>query len=257
MSIFSDNIVFLRGKKNKTQHELANELILTRSRYISYEYGKSEPPIEILVRISKYYNISIDLLVTVDVRKYKLEEMINLPGNKILVPITVDSTGNNYIEIVPQKASMGYLKGFNDIGFIKSLQKMQLPFLKNGKFRAFIAEGDSMPPFVDQSVLIGEYVESLEDMKPEGAYIIVTQEGITYKTLVERTKTHLKVLADNSFYKPYEVPLEDILEVWHYRMGILPKDYKPYTEDFNHLKEIIGNLKTSIQQLEQRMPDVS
>lgn len=255
MSIFSDNIVFLRGKRNRTQQELANELILTRSRYISYEYGKSEPPIEILVRISKYYHISIDLLVTVDIRKYKLEEMINLPGNKILVPVTMDSAGNNYIEIVPQKASMGYLKGFNDIGFIESLQKMQLPFLKNGKFRAFIAEGDSMPPFVDQSVLIGEYVESLDSMKPKGGYIIITREGITYKTLVQKTKTHITVLANNSFYEPYQIQLEDILEVWHYRMGILPKDYKPYTEDFNNLKEIIENLKAGIQQLEQKMPD--
>ena len=87
-------------------------------------------------------------------------------------------------------------------------------------------------------------------MKPAGAYIIVSQEGITYKTLVERIEMHIKVLADNSFYVPYEIPLEGILEVWHHRMGILPKDYKLCTEDFNNLKEIIGNLKMSIQQLE-------
>lgn len=254
MSIFAENIVFLRGKKNKTQQELADELIMTRSRYISYEYGKSEPPIEILIRISKYYSISIDLLVTVDIRKYPLEEMVNLPGNKILVPVTVDAEGNNYIEIVPQKASMGYLKGFDDIDFIKSLQKMQLPFLKNGKFRAFMAEGDSMPPFVDQSILIGEYIERLDDLKTDSGYIIVTKEGITYKTFLEKTSTHIKVLADNSFYKPYDILLEDIFEIWHYRMGILPKDYKPYMEDLSNLKEIIGNLKANIQQLEQRMP---
>lgn len=53
MSIFADNIVFLRGQKNLTQHKLADELILTRSRYVSYEYGNAEPPIEVLVRIGE------------------------------------------------------------------------------------------------------------------------------------------------------------------------------------------------------------
>ena len=127
---FSDNIVFLRGKKNKSQHKLAGELILTRSRYVSYEYGAAEPPIEVLIRISKYFNISIDLLVTVDIRKFPLEEMVNLPGNKILLPVVVDPEGNNYIEIVPQKASMGYLKGFSDPEYIESLQKCIYLFLR-------------------------------------------------------------------------------------------------------------------------------
>ncbi|MDH6210173.1 transcriptional regulator with XRE-family HTH domain [Chryseobacterium sp. BIGb0186] len=120
MSIFADNIVFLRGQKNLTQHKLADDLILTRSRYVSYEYGNAEPPIEVLVRISKYYNISIDLLVTVDIRKYPLDKMVNLPGNKILLPVVVDNEGNKYIEIVPQKASMGYLNGFSDPEYIES-----------------------------------------------------------------------------------------------------------------------------------------
>jgi hypothetical protein len=39
-----------------------------------------------------------------------------------------------------------------------------------------------MPPFADQSILIGEYVEKLEDLKANKEYIFVTQEGITYKT---------------------------------------------------------------------------
>jgi tartrate dehydratase beta subunit/fumarate hydratase class I family protein len=52
--------------------------------------------------------VSIDLLLTVDIRKYPLEDVVNLPANKVLLPIVVDTEGNNFIEIVPQKASMGY-----------------------------------------------------------------------------------------------------------------------------------------------------
>jgi transcriptional regulator with XRE-family HTH domain len=251
MSIFSDNIVFLRGKKNVTQHKLADELILTRSRYVSYEYGNAEPPIEVLIRISKYYNISIDLLVTVDIRKYPLEEMVNLPGNKILMPVIVDPAGNNYIEIVPQKASMGYLKGFSDPEYIESLQKMHLPFLKNGKYRAFLADGDSMPPFADQSIIIGEYVEKFEDLKPGKGYVFVTNEGITYKTFLEKNKKNITVSADNLFYEPYDIALEDISEIWSYAQGILPKEYKPhYLPNQANLKNLLDEAKRSISNLE-------
>lgn len=254
MSIFSDNIVFLRGKKKISQHKLAEELILSRSRYVSYEYGAAEPPIEVLIRISKYFNISIDLLVTVDIRKFPLEEMVNLPGNKILLPVVVDSEGHNYIEIVPQKASMGYLQGFSDPEYIENLQKMQLPFLKNGKYRAFLADGDSMPPFADQSILIGEYVEKLEDLKPGKEYIFVTQSGITYKTFLKMHEKSITVSADNSFYEPYEIALEDLSEIWRYVRGILPQDYKPHhLPDETNLKNLVEEAKLSIRRLENSL----
>jgi transcriptional regulator with XRE-family HTH domain len=253
MSIFSDNMVFLRGKKNLTQQKLADDLILTRARYISYEYEKAQPPIDVLIRISKYYSISIDLLVTVNIRKYPLDDILNLPNNRILLPVIVDKEGNNYIEIVPQKASMGYLKGFSDPEYIENLMRILLPFLKNGKYRGFLADGDSMPPFADQSIIIGEYVEKLDDLKPAKDYIFVTKEGITYKTFLKRNKKSITIAADNLFYEPYEIALGDVVEVWSYVMGILPKDYKPLMPDYVNLKTMIGDLKTTILNLEDKV----
>ncbi|MCS3869410.1 transcriptional regulator with XRE-family HTH domain [Chryseobacterium ginsenosidimutans] len=253
MSIFSDNMVFLRGKKNLTQQKLADDLILTRARYISYEYEKAQPPIDVLIRISKYYSISIDLLVTVNIRKYPLDDILNLPNNRILLPVIVDKEGNNYIEIVPQKASMGYLKGFSDPEYIENLMRILLPFLKNGKYRGFLADGDSMPPFADQSIIIGEYVEKLDDLKPAKDYIFVTKEGITYKTFLKRNKKSITIAADNLFYEPYEIALGDVVEVWSYVMGILPKDYKPLMPDYVNLKTMIGDLKTTILNLENKV----
>lgn len=254
MSIFSDNIVFLRGKRNVTQHKLADELILTRSRYISYEYEKAEPPIEVLIRISRYYNISIDLLVTVDIRKYPLDKMVNLPGNKILLPVVVDPDGSKYIEIVPQKASMGYLKGFSDPEYIESLPRIQLPFLGHGIFRGFMADGDSMPPFADGTCVIGEYVEQLDDLKEGKEYIFITLEGYTFKTFVKRIKNTLTVAADNTFYDSYDILLTDVVQVWRYVRGILPQDYKPYyLPDQVNLKSLVDAAKQSISKLESKI----
>jgi hypothetical protein len=60
MSLFSDNIRQLRVKKvfsGKTQN------LLIRGRYVKYEDGSSEPPYDILKRMSYYFHVSIDILL--------------------------------------------------------------------------------------------------------------------------------------------------------------------------------------------------
>lgn len=226
MSIFSDNIRLLRGKQGKTQRETADHLDISRSRYISYENARSKPPIDVMIRISKHFHVSIDLLLSVDIKKYPLEDMLKLPDNRIVLPVVVDHAGNETIEIVPQKASMGYLTGYSDPGYIESLQRISLPFLNNGKFRAFPANGDSMPPFKDGSFIVGKYVESLNELKENKTYIFVTSnDGITYKRFKARNENSITVAADNSFYDPYDIHFEDILEVWQYASGIFPEDF--------------------------------
>ena len=124
MSILSDNMRYLRAQLQFSQQKVADNLIITRGRYAKYEDGASEPPIEILLKISKYFKISIDLLVSIDIRKYPLDEIIKLPDNRIVLPIKVDTSGENRIEIIPHKASMGYLSGYSDPEYIENLQQI-------------------------------------------------------------------------------------------------------------------------------------
>ena len=174
MSILSENMRYLRAQQKYAQQKIADDLLITRGRYAKYEDGATEPPIEILVRISKYYRVSIDLLVGIDLRKYTLEKMMQLPDNRTILPITVDERGENKIEIIPAKAQMGYLQGYSDPEYIEKLQTISLPFLRNGKFRAFPASGDSMPPFKDGTFIVGKYVENVSDLKIGKTYIFIT-----------------------------------------------------------------------------------
>ncbi|MCF2219069.1 LexA family transcriptional regulator [Chryseobacterium sp. PS-8] len=226
MSIFSENIRLLRAKLGKTQRELSQKIQITASRYSSYENGKSKPPVDVLIKISRIFNVSIDLLLSVDLTKHALEDMLKLPDNRIVLPVMVDQNGDESIEIVSQKASMGYLTGYSDPDYIESLQRISLPFLKNGKFRAFPADGDSMPPFKNGSYIIGKYVEGLNDLKSGNTYVFITlNDGITYKRLKSINENSLTVAADNKFYEPYEIPLNEIVEVWQYATGIFPEDF--------------------------------
>ncbi len=250
MSLFSDNIRYLRETRRESQHQTAESLGIKRGRYEPYESGKAEPPYEILKNIARYFGISIDLLLSVDVRKYNIAELLLLEDNRIVLPIAVDSNGNNLIEIIPHKARAGYLTGYSDPEYIESLQQIALPFLGPGKHRAFPVGGDSMPPHDDQSFIVGRYVENLGEIRKEKTYILVTTtEGITYKRLAHKDADSVTVEPDNVIYSPYQIKLSDILEIWEYVAHIGRDDRKPEAAAgdlysmFMDLKREIGALK--------------
>lgn len=47
-----------------TQQALSEELNITRAAYARYETGDNEPDIETLIRLAKFYNVSIEYLIT-------------------------------------------------------------------------------------------------------------------------------------------------------------------------------------------------
>ena len=251
MSLLSDNMRYLRARMGMSQQAVADQLVITRGRYAKYEDGMSEPPIELLVKISRYFHVSIDLLVSVDIRRVPIRELQQLPDNRILLPVAVDAEGKNKIEIIPHKAQMGYLAGYSDPEYIESLQQISLPFLSHAKYRAFPATGDSMPPHSEGSFIIGKYVERREDMKEGRTYVFITRnEGISYKRLGKKKRNSLLLHSDNPFYAPYEVDLADLLEVWEFACSIAtteaePDDLRPQTirEMFTDLRREMINLK--------------
>ncbi|PZX94241.1 XRE family transcriptional regulator [Flavobacterium aquariorum] len=255
MSLFSDNIRTLRVKHKISQEKLAENLCITRGRYVKYEDGTSEAPYDILKKIAHYYHISIDLLLSVDVRKIDTEDLLKLENNRLVLPIMVDREGENFIEVVTQKVKAGYLNGYADPEYIESLQQISLPFLGPGKHRGFPVEGDSMPPHENGSIIIGRYVESLGEVLDGKTYIFITKnEGMVYKRLNKNKKNALVLESDNRFYPNYEVKASDILEIWEYECNIGRSDMKAKIEEpvsvekmFLELKREISEVKESIK----------
>lgn len=67
--ILSENLKYLRAQKGISQREIAADLTITRGRYAKYEEALSEPPIEILLKLCQYHQISLDALITIDLKK--------------------------------------------------------------------------------------------------------------------------------------------------------------------------------------------
>ena len=228
MSLFSDNIKVLRNRKAVIQQVVADGCNIPRDRYVKYEGGINLPPPDFLVAVSRYFHISIDILLSVDLRKIPVDDLLKLGDNRILLPIAVDKNGENVIEIIPHKAQAGYLSGYADPEFIEGLQQLSLPFLGPGKFRAFPISGDSMPPHNDKSFVVGKYVENLGEIKKNKTYILITSsEGITYKRLRDKNEQGILVEPDNIIYNSYQIKLSDILEIWEYVCHIGRDDSRP------------------------------
>jgi len=253
MSLFSDNIRHLRVKKEVSQQFVAEKLFISRDRLAKYEEGKSQPPFEILIKLSHYYHVSIDLLLTADIRKVDIDGLMKLDDNRILLPIVVDAKGANIIEIIPHKAKAGYLNSYSDPEFVESLQHISLPFLGTGKFRTFPVEGDSMPPHKDGSFVVGRYVENEQDIKDGRTYVLLTKsEGIVYKRLKRKDRKTFLLISDNTFYEPYELRLSEILEIWEYAGSIATREFEPDDMKPESIKEMLLSLRKEIISLKKQ-----
>ena len=54
----------IRKEKNLTQQKVALDLNISRESLSYYENGKRQPSLDLLVAFSKYFNVSIDYLIT-------------------------------------------------------------------------------------------------------------------------------------------------------------------------------------------------
>lgn len=54
----------IRKEKNLNQQKVAIDLNISREALSHYENGKREPSLDMLIKMSDYFNVSIDFLIT-------------------------------------------------------------------------------------------------------------------------------------------------------------------------------------------------
>lgn len=247
-TLLAFNIAHLRKLKELSQGALAETLKVPRTTLGSWEEGKSSPTNEALVAIARFFDVSVDTLLTIDLTHVKdLKSLIEIGGKRVLFPIVVDKEGNDLIELVPVKASAGYMTGYNNPEFIQSLPRISLPYIANGKYRGFPIVGDSMPPLEKGAFVIGKYLENLSEIKDGKTYIILTQnDGLVYKRIHQFNISdgYLMLHSDNSYYMPYKLPFEEIFEVWEFVCSINPTDRQPSDLVFSVLQSIQYDVQT-------------
>ncbi|MEO6948538.1 MAG: S24 family peptidase, partial [Ginsengibacter sp.] len=161
----------------------------------------------------------------------------------------------NLIHFVPVKAAAGYLAGFGDSEFIDELNTFTLPMLTGGNYRAFEIIGDSMMPTPSGSIIVGEKVEGLDNVKNNGAYIVVSNsEGIVYKRVVKsnKNKSRITLVSDNPAFQPYQVHSADVLEMWQ-AQAVINKVTQQQRWDVDSLVNLVSNLQDQVSSLKKKM----
>lgn len=63
MEILAERLSLLRKERNLTQKEVGRELGISLNSYQRYETSEREPTAPLLVRMARFYNVSLDYLV--------------------------------------------------------------------------------------------------------------------------------------------------------------------------------------------------
>ena len=213
------NLKLLRSKEGLTQREFAERLGLKQATIGAYEEGRATPPLNILSELSRVFKVSLDNLINSDLSTLPEKSWrVSGKAKREVLAITVDVNNKENVELVTQKASAGYLSGFQDPEFVKELPKISMPVLpRNRTYRAFEIQGDSMLPIQPGSIIFAEYVEDVASIKNGKLYILVTRhDGIVFKRVFNFAGQEQKLLlvSDNRSFEPYGVDVSDILEVW-------------------------------------------
>lgn len=215
----NENIRFIRKQLGLTQDQFAQKLGIKRSLVGAYEEGRAEPRLDLLQLLATFINSSVDKIIGENLADSSMSIM---PGKeysrgKEVIVVTIDENSKDNIELVPHKAAAGYMNGYADPEFVKELPHFKLPMLKQGTYRAFEISGDSMLPIVPGTIVIGEYVDNLKELRNGKTYVLVTrQEGIVYKRIFNYLDQNGKLflVSDNRQYAPYQLEGDEVVEAW-------------------------------------------
>ena len=262
---FASNIKFLRKRRGRTQDDVAVALNLKRSTLSGYENGVAQPGIEILVSFSRYFNLSIDTMLKIDIPKLSETQLGELErgydayvrgSNLRVLTTTVHSDNSENIELVPEKAKAGYATGYADPEYIGELPRFRLPFLsEKRKYRTFQLKGDSMLPIPDGSWVTGEFVQDWREIISGKAYVVFTiNDGIVFKVIESTLNTDGKLVlySLNPIYEPYEVHITEVKEVWkfvNYISSELPEPVLPEKQ----LIHAVATMKNDLERIKAKI----
>lgn len=248
MAYANQNLRYLRKLRGWTQEEFANKLNIKRSLLGAYEEERAEPRIDVLEQVGDMFRLTLDDLLRKDLSEQKgtylsKRRALKMAGTRTEIPF------------VPMKAAAGYLAGYADPEFIDELNTFTLPMLTGGNYRAFEIVGDSMLPTPSGSVIVGEKVNDLEEVKNDTPCIVVSRnEGIVYKRVQKngRVKNKLTLVSDNPTFHPYTVSTEEVIEMWQAQM-VISRPPAQNRWDMSQLASVVNGLQQQVSSLKKRL----
>lgn len=228
----------------KSSTKFAEALEITKQALNEILKGRREVSAEILGRAVSTFFFNPDYLLKGE-------------GDYIKNPES-DLYFRNNISFIPYRAQAGYLDQFEDEGWLDTLEKFRLPVpqLREGEYRCFEVEGDSMLPhysdgdFVICSKIDLNYLGNY--LKNNMVYIVMTESGIVLKqvTLDSPNSRVVNLVSFNQEYSPQVLRLTHLKELWKVQYKLTSDDLSggegnrmgAMTEELASMREMISKL---------------
>lgn len=257
-NVLGFNLKYLRKTKGLTQDTMADKIGVNRAMIGSYEEGRAIPKISVLLDIAHYFETSVDALISTNLDNsdpQKIENDKNAGNDLRVLSTIVDRDNNEFITLVPAKATAGYLNGYGDPDYIEALPRFKLPFpelTRDRTYRAFQIQGNSMEPIPSGAYIICEYQQDWRSIKDGQTYILITRdEGIVFKRVYLHPSGELWLKSDNSEFEPYSIHLSRLLEAWQAVGYICTKIPEPDTMSLSRLSSMVKDMKQEIDLLKK------
>ena len=231
------NFLEIRKLAQMNQGEFAQELGLTRELVNKIESGKS--------RLTK----RTARLLQEFIERHSLPEFshdVNIlgkashPTKKASKPYYLQRLDQKneethfMVPLVGIKAQAGYIKGFEQVDYIETLDQYSLPPGVNPTgaiWRYFEIDGDSMEPSLSQGdVVLATMVPAVDwhDVKNFHIYVILTADQLLIKRLYRKSDREWVLISDNEEACPQVLlNVEQVKQIWMFRRHIRAKVPQP------------------------------
>ena len=242
-------ITKIRESLALSQLDFATQIGITQGALSQLESGKSRLSLATIKKISTTFKVDCNWLIA---GKGKVFFTDNYNDKQ------VGEDRPQYQEFIPlvrEEAHAGYITSCNDTEYLTTLDIYKIPGFEHGTYRLFEVAGDSMIPTIHpREIIIAEKLEDINQVENGTLYIIISSDGIVAKRgyLTEEDPTHLILKSDNTEFKTYSIPLEEIIEIWVIEGKITDVFAQ---EQLVHVNKI-QSLEADIKELKQQMGEV-
>lgn len=176
----------LRNQKDLTQKDVADFLGCGRTTYVKYETGVNEPNIDTLMRLSTFYDVSLDYLTG-------NSSLSNSEGAGVKIPVLGRVQAGIPIEAVEE---------------ILDWEEISPEMAATGDFFGLKIRGQSMEPRMrDNDIIIVRKQEYVDN--GDVAVVLVNGQDATVKK-IKRSQDGIMLIASNPAYDPIFYTNEEI-----------------------------------------------
>ena len=172
----------LREKKELFQSDVAKFLGISTPAYSYYETNKRNMPAETAIKLSKFFNVSVDYLLGIET------------ANKSLLPV-----------LGTVKAGYDYLAEENIIDYIDPSINIADP----ENYFGLIVKGDSMSPLFDEGDYLIVHKSDGEFNTNDICIVLINGDEATVKKVV-KTDTGIELHAFNPYYPAKKFTYEEM-----------------------------------------------